>query len=182
MTRFRTLLIFAVSVLFISACEEVFEEEQGENGRVYMEFKIDGQPFVAASVPAQCNELVFNYFTEAHLDLPPGYMIMAAHNCPKSSSLTLTFHGVTPEYTGTGSLETPEFADSFIPLFRSENNVLYGRLLDGTLTVKEFTGAKKRVSGRLSGTFEMRLTDYDKTDTLTITDGRFNFFIPQKIH
>jgi len=182
MTSFKNLLLLFIITVFASSCEEIFDGDDEDTGTEYLEFKVDGKSFETSSVPAQCKGLVFNYFTEAYLDLPPGYMMMGANNCPDSTSLTLTFHGVTPEYTGSGSLESLDFANSFTPLFRSENNVLYSRLLDGTMTVKEFTGSKKRVSGRLTGTFEMRLTDFDKTDTLSITDGRFSFFISQKLH
>lgn len=182
MSLFTRSLFFSILVLSLASCEEVFEGEEAKEGTEYLEFKVDGTAFERMSIPGHCNSLVFNYFTEAYLDLPPGYMVMGANNCADSTSLTLTFQGVTPEYTGSGSLEFTDFANSFTPLFRSENDILYSRLLDGTLAIEEFTGSKKRVPGLLTGTFEMRLTDFDKTDTLNITDGRFSFFIPQKLH
>jgi len=169
-------------MLLLMSCEEIFEENEAENGTEYLEFKVDGKQFESAGIPAQCNALNFTYFPEAYLDLPPGYMVMGASNCVDSTSLSLTFQRVTAEYTGSSSLEFLNFAESFTPLFRVGNSTIYNRLLDGTITIDQFTGSKKRVSGRLTGTFEMRLTDFEKTDTLTITEGRFSFFISQKLH
>lgn len=182
MNRVKNILLCSLLGMSFSACEEVFEGDEGEVGTEYLEFKVDGRSFEGVGVPAQCNALIFNYLPEAHLDLPPGYMVMRSNNCVDSTSLTMTFQRVTREYTGTSSLEFLDFAESFKPSFHSENDRTYNRLLDGTITIDQFTGAHKHGSGRLSGTFEMRLTDFNKTDTVNITEGRFNFFIPQKLH
>ena len=182
MRHFLYLLLCASLTLFMASCEDVLEGENGEIGTEYLDFKVDGKPFESAGIPAQCNGLDFNYFPEPYLDLPPGFMEMASRNCSDSTSLSLTFQRVSSEYTGTSSLETLNFADSFRPELRFENNVVYNRLLDGMITIEKFTGAKKRVSGRLTGTFHMRLIDSEKTDTISITEGKFNFFIPQKLH
>lgn len=182
MKQLNSILILSVLLLFISSCEEILEEVNAESGTEYFEFKVDGKQFESEGIPSECNALQFNYFLEPYLDLPAGYMLMHTSDCPDASSLTLTFQEVTPEYTGTSSLEDLNFATSFRPVFRDENNVIFNRLLDGSMTVDRFTGTKKHGSGRLSGTFEMRLIDSEKTDTLTITDGRFNFFVSQKLH
>ena len=182
MRKFLNLLFCASMVLFIASCEEDFEGDKADNGTEYLEFKVDGRQFESASIPTQCNALNFNYFPEAHLDLPPGYMMMWASNCVDSTSLSLTFQRVTPEYTGSSSIESLNFAESFTPVFRVGNSTTFNRLLDGSITIDQFTGVNKHSSGRLNGTFEMRLIDSEKTDTLTITEGKFSFFIPQKLH
>jgi len=182
MKELKTILILFVLLLFISSCEEILEEVNSENGVEYLEFKVDGKPFTSEGVPAQCNALQFHYFTEPYLDLPAGYMVMGTSNCPDSTSLTLEFQEVTPEYTGSSSLQSLSFASSIKPIFHSENGVIYNRLLDGTITIDQFTGNKKHHSGRLTGTFEMRLIDFEKSDTLNITEGKFNFFVSQKLH
>ncbi|MCZ4410635.1 hypothetical protein O3Q51_17600 [Cryomorphaceae bacterium 1068] len=182
MMRLKYLIICTITLLFASSCEEIFEEDSEESGPEYFEFKVDGEEFESVSIPAQCNGLNFSYFPEPHLDLPPGFMEMVARNCSESTSLNLTFQRVISEYTGSSSLESLNFADSFQPSFRAKNNVIYNRLLDGTMTVDRFSGSHKHGSGRLTGTFEMRLIDSEKTDTLNITDGRFNFYISQKLH
>lgn len=180
--QFKNILYCSLFVLFFSSCEEIFEDDNTETGEEYMEFTVDGKQFESASIPAQCNGLNFNYFPEAHLDLPPGFMEMDARNCPDSTSLTLTFQRVTPQYTGSSSFESLNFAESFTPVFRFGSSPTYNRLLDGSLTIDQFTGVKKNAPGRLTGTFEMRLIDSEKTDTLVITEGKFHFFIPQKLH
>lgn len=182
MNQVKNILLFSILVLSFSSCEEVFEGDKGEVGTEYLEFKVDGKSFESVGVSSQCNALIFNYLPEAHMDLPAGYMVMSANNCADSTSLTMTFQRVTPEYTGSSSLEFLDFAESFRASFNHENNMTYNRLLDGTITIDQFTGAHKHGSGRLTGSFEMRLTDFQKTDTLHITEGRFNFFIPQKLH
>jgi hypothetical protein len=164
------------------SCEDGFEGDKADNGIEHLEFKVDGRQFESASIPSQCNALNFNYFPEPHLDLPPGYMTMWASNCVDSTSLSLTFQRVTSEYTGSSSFESLDFAESFTPVFRAGNSTIYNRLLDGSITIDQFTGVKKNASGRLTGTFEIRLIDSEKTDTLTITEGKFNFFISQKLH
>ncbi|MGB6035873.1 MAG: hypothetical protein WBG42_06365 [Cryomorphaceae bacterium] len=182
MKLLKSIFICSILSLLFFSCEEVFEDENGEEGTEYLEFKVDGIQYETVSIPAQCNGLNFNYFPEPHLDLPPGFMEMVASNCADSTSLSLTFQRVVSEYTGSGSFESLNFAESFQPFFRAKNNVLYNRFLDGTLTINEFSGAHKKASGRLTGTFEMRLIDSEKSDTLSITDGEFNFFIPRKLH
>lgn len=181
MNQVKNIFLLSLMIAFFSSCEEIFEGDEGEVGREYLEFKADGETFESVGIPAQCNALIFNYLPEPHLDLPAGYMVMRSNNCVDSTSLTMTFQRVTPEYTGSSSLEFLDFAESFRPSFQTKD-MTYNRLLDGTITIDQFTGAHKHGSGRLSGTFEMRLTDSQKTDTLNITEGRFNFFIPQKLH
>lgn len=182
MSRLKSILIFSAFLIFFSSCEEIFEDDNAEKGTQYLEFKVDGTQFTSEEIPSQCNALQFNYFPEPHLDLPAGYMVMASWNCPDSTSLSLEFQEVSQEYTGTSSLESLNFARSVKPIFRMRNGVIYNRLLDGTITIDQFQGNSKHHSGRLSGTFEMRLIDSDKSDTLNITEGKFNFFIARKLH
>ncbi len=182
MKQFKSILVCALLALLFSSCEETFEGDNAENGIEYMEFKVDGEQFISEGIPSQCNALQFNYFPEPYLDLPAGFMVIGASDCPDSTSLTFEFQEVSPEYTGTSSLESLSFASSVKPTFRSENGIVYNRLLDGTITIDQFTGNKKHHSGRLTGTFEMRLIDFEKSDTLHITEGKFNFFVTQKLH
>ena len=182
MNWLKTILVCSILTLFFSSCEEIFEDQNADEGTEYLEFKVDGKRFESLSVPARCNGLNFSYFPEPHLDLSPGFMEMVAQNCPDSTSLSITFQRVVSEYTGSGSFESQNFAESFQAFYRAENKVVYNRFLDGTLTISEFSGSHKKGSGRLSGTFEMRLLDYEKSDTISITDGKFNFFITQKLH
>jgi hypothetical protein len=182
MNRLKNFLLISLMLTCFSSCEEIFEEENEEAGREYLEFKVDGKSFESVSNSAQCTGLDFHYFPEPYLDLSPGFMEMVSRNCSDSTSLSLTFQRVTPEYTGTSSLETPNFANSFKPELRFENNMVFNRLLDGNITINQFSGSSKKGSGRLTGTFEMRLIDSEKSDTISITDGKFNFFIERKLH
>jgi hypothetical protein len=182
MRLIKNILFCFFLTLFISSCEEIFEDDAQNDGVEYFECKINEEHFEGVGIPSQCNKLTFDYFTEPYLDLPAGYMGMGANNCVDTMALLLTFQGVTPEITGASSLESLNFADSFRPLFSSANGKIYNRLLDGNLKIDQFTGRIKNATGRFSGTFEMRLIDSEKTDTLTITDGQFNFYISRRLH
>ncbi len=181
MKQFRLFGFLAFVFLFLTACEESFDPEEENNGTEYFEFKINEEEFVGVGIEGECAELTFNYFPEPVLDLPAGYMTLGAKNCEDNSSVMLTFQGVEAEATGTTSLEFLSFASSFEPYARSVDGKVFNRLLDGTFRIEEFTGRKKQTSGIFSGTFEMRLTDFEKTDTLYITDGRYRFFVSDKL-
>ncbi|MCZ4410108.1 hypothetical protein O3Q51_14895 [Cryomorphaceae bacterium 1068] len=182
MRQFTSILICSFLVLFFFSCEEIFEDDAQNLGEEYFECKINGEPFEGIGIPAQCNKLTFDYFPEPYLDLPAGYMAMGANNCVDTMSFLLTFQGISPEANGMTSLGSLSYADAFRPSLRLTNNTTYDRLLDGSFKIDQFNGRKKHGAGRLTGTFEMRLIDSEKTDTLTITDGRFNFYITQKLH
>ncbi|MEM9052830.1 MAG: hypothetical protein AAGC47_12325 [Bacteroidota bacterium] len=181
MNKLQYIVFCLLFLCVFSSCEEVFEEENGARVEQYFEGKVDGERFEGYSDDEQCNQLVFAYFPEAVSDLAPGYLEMGARNCFSSSRLNFIFQGVEPEYTGTTSLLDLDFADSFRPSYRSADGVSFNRIVDGSFSVNSFSGSNKKQAGRLSGSFEMRLTSLENTDTIHITDGKFSFPIPKRI-
>ncbi|MCH2213605.1 MAG: hypothetical protein MK086_00385 [Flavobacteriales bacterium] len=180
MNKLLNFLTLFLLVFVFSSCEEVFEEENRDGITQYFEGKVNGERFEGSTKDEQCNRLSFVYFNEAVSDLAPGYMEMGARDCLSDSELIFVFQGVEPEYTGSFSLTDLDFADSFRPAFTSVDGVTYNRLLDGSFSVDHFSGSNNKHVGRLSGSFEMKLVDVEKTDTLNITEGAFAFTVPRK--
>jgi hypothetical protein len=173
-----TLAIFLFAA-FTTSCEEIFEEDEANVQSQYFACQVRGKHIDMNINKDVCGALVFNYFPEAVDDISAGFLQMGVEQCDEVPSIVFTFQGVNADYTGTSALEALDFANSLKPSVRLEDGSDYKRFIDGVWRVTRFSSSTKKEVGTITGTFEMRLLDLEKSDTLLLKDGQFNFVLPR---
>lgn len=182
MKYYSTYLFLFLLLFFLNACDEDDDKPEPPNYVIeYFECKINGEPFQAVSIPFQCSGPRFDYYPEDFMDIPEGHMTFGGRNCVDTTLLFLRFYGMSQDASGPTSLIDLSYADSCSPVFRFSDFTTYENLIDGSMNIEEFTPRESGTSpfGVMRGTFELRLTNDQNTDTLTITEGRFNYDVPQ---
>ena len=179
-------LLLFILVTTLSACKEDDDKpDKPDNKLQYFECKINGEFFQAVSIPFQCTGPRFDYYPEAYLNVPEGYMLLAGKDCINSQTCGIRIFGFTGE-EGSINFLNPTRADSILPYHRvypgdSLESILYDKMIEGSLNIEEL---KPRESGNtplgtIKGTFEFTLTDDSGLDTIRVTNGRFRFDVPQ---
>jgi hypothetical protein len=181
MKHLKNYLFLFLFLTALAACKEDDDQPDSPNyGIEYFECKINGEPFQAVS-DFSCSGPRFEYYPEAFMSVPAGYMQFGGRDCRDDRALYLSLFGTSPEAHGFTSLENMSYADSCTPTFFFSDLTTYQNLIDGSLNIEEFTPRESGTSsfGVMRGTFELRLTNDQNTDTLNITEGRFNYDVPQ---
>ena len=179
---FITILIFG----FLVGCEKDEDTEGQRRVLEYFECKIDGESFQAVN-NFFCNGIIFNYYPESYLSVPQGYGLFGGRNCNTYDRLVMITHGLKPE-TGFLSFTQPAFADSVTPYYQytdfvDSTTVLFDQLVDGQMKIEHFIPRESTEPntplGSVQGTFEFRLTNETRADTIRVTDGRFRLDVIQ---
>jgi len=186
MKHFSTLLLLFLLLFFLNACDEDDDQPEPPNyGIEYFECKINGEPFQAVSIPFQCSGPRFDYYPEAFMSVPQGYMLLAGKDCINSPTCGIRIFGFTGE-NGAINFVNPTRADSILPYHRaypgdSLESILYDEMIDGSLVIQELVPRESGTSpfGTIKGTFEFTVTAEIGIDTIHVTEGRFRFDVPQ---
>lgn len=175
-----------IGILTLSQCKNDDDKPDKPNyGIQYFECKINGEPFQAVSIPFQCSGPRFDYYPEAFMSVPEGYMLLAGKDCINSPTCGIRIFGFTGEL-GAINFVNPTRADSILPYHRtypgdSLESILYDQMIDGSLIIQELIPRESGSSsfGTINGTFEFTVTDEVGLDTIHVTEGRFRFDVPQ---
>jgi len=181
MRQFKNYSFLLLLILFLVACKKDDDGPDTNNrGIEFFECKINGEPFEAVS-DFTCTGPRFEYYPEPYLDVPAGYMSFGGRDCRDDRALYINFFGMNQDAHGFDQLENMSYADSCTPVFFFSDLTIYQNLIDGSLNIEEFTPRASGNSplGIIKGTFELRITDEQDSETLTITEGRFFYYVPQ---
>ena len=183
----KIFFIFLIICLSANSCKKDDDDKPDEPnyGPEYFECKINGEPFQAVSIPFQCSGPRFDYYPEAFMSVPEGYMALGGVHCPTYNSVAIRVFGYEQD-TGYIDFVDPIVVDSISPYYSFDADslsprILYENLVDGSIVLHEIIPRESGNSplGTISGTFEFTVTDETGIDTIHVTEGRFRFDVPQ---
>ncbi len=185
MKQLFKITLITICIFIFSQCKDDDDQSDKPNyGAQYFKCKINGFDFISQST-FHCDGGKFDYYPEAYLTVPAGYMLIRGRNCLDYESTAIRINGM--QYT-TGNLNflNPAFADSIFPFYLHYNDsdsvrTLYETLIEGEMNIEQFIPRADDRSpyGTIKGTFNYILTDEHADDTIRITDGRFRFDVKQ---
>lgn len=182
----KIFFIFLIICLSANSCKKDDDDKPDEPnyGPEYFECKINGEPFQAVS-DFTCSGPRFNYYPEAFMGVPEGYMLLAGKDCINSPLCAIRIYGYD-QSLGEMNFSNPVYADSISPFYSyfTDDNpdvILLDQLVNGVIVVEQLIPRESGNSplGSIKGTFEFTVSDEQGIDTIRVTEGRFRFDVPQ---
>ena len=179
-------LLLFILVTTLSACNEDDDKpKESDNKLQYFECKINGEFFQAVSIFFQCDGPQFDYYPEAYMGVPEGYMVLGGIHCPTYNAVAIRIYGYERD-TGYFNFVNPIKVDSISPFYSFDPDsisprILYEELINGNVNIEQLVPRASGNSpfGTIKGTFEFTVTDEQGIDTIHVTEGRFRFDVPQ---
>jgi|SRR5690554_4329682 len=173
-----------IGLLSLSQCKDDDDKpDEPDYGAEYFKCKVNGEEFDAHST-FSCDGRKFDYYPEAYLGSPAGFMGLRGRNCSNYEVVGIRINGIFINDNYISFIQ-PSAVDSAYPYYSIENSlgqiVTYENVLDGEMNIEQFIPRVDGSSpyGTIKGTFNFTVTDENAVDTFHITDGSFRFDVPQ---
>lgn len=185
MKQLKIFLFYNFLFIVLVACKKE-DKEPISSGLFAQKFycKINGEDFYPVGFPFGCDAVRFDYYPEAFMNIPPGYLIIRGRDCTIYESVGFRLFDVD---TSTSkiifkSTEDKEISSPFYSVLDTISGVQinYEKLINGEVNISRFIPREDSNSpdGVIEGTFQFTVTHPTLNDTIRVTEGYFKLAVP----